>query len=154
MLHGINVSSSYAVQYKKKSAAVSAHRMKFATCAPCSTKCVCSKIHTNWTSCAALPPFPHRHIVAPCNSPAPINSSIRSKRNCCMNSAVMARAMTAEFMQQFRFDLILELIGAGELHGATMCLCGNGGSAAHDVQFVCIFEQTHFVEQGAHRSEE
>ena len=62
----------------------------------------------------------------------------------------MTRAMAAEFVQQFRFDLVFELPGAGEAHRALMRRGGNRGGAAHDVEFVRILEQAHFVEQAAH----
>ncbi len=62
----------------------------------------------------------------------------------------MARAVAAEFMQQLGFDLILELIGTGELHRALVRARGYRCGAAHDVQFVFIFEQAHLIEQRAH----
>ena len=58
--------------------------------------------------------------------------------------------MATEFMQQFRFDLIFELIGAGELHRAFMCCRRYCRGTAHDVQFVGILEQAHLVEQSAY----
>jgi hypothetical protein len=53
-------------------------------------------------------------------------------------------------MQQLGFDLIFKLSGTGELHGASVCIAGDFCGAAHDVQFVFVFEQTHLVEQFAH----
>ena len=55
--------------------------------------------------------------------------------------------MAAEFVQQFGFDLIFKaMAGTGKAHGTAMRLTRDLRGTAHDVLFVHILEQAHFVD--------
>ena len=57
-----------------------------------------------------------------------------------------ARAATAEFIGDFGFEFVFGHARTAGAHGAQVAGRGDRGGAAHDVDFVLIFDETHGVE--------
>eukprot|EP01022_Parablepharisma_sp_SALTPOND_P033110 TRINITY_DN881_c1_g1_i15.p1 TRINITY_DN881_c1_g1~~TRINITY_DN881_c1_g1_i15.p1 ORF type:complete len:1351 (-),score=485.80 TRINITY_DN881_c1_g1_i15:36729-40781(-) len=60
------------------------------------------------------------------------------------------RAVTAEFMQQFGFQMVFAQAGAADTHGAAMGFGGDDAGTLHDVDLEGILEQAHVIQQHAH----
>ncbi len=66
------------------------------------------------------------------------------------------RALLTEFVQQFGVQMVFAHFlpgaqhGRTALHGANMRMRTDARSTAHDVQLVRVFDEAHFIEQGAH----
>ena len=65
------------------------------------------------------------------------------------------RAVHAEFVQQLGLQVVLANVktrsqhASAGLHGTNMRVCADTRGSAHGVLLVSVFDQAHFVEQGA-----